>query len=132
MKDLQKSKIEYMRKSGSSYSIIADKLGLSINTVKSYCRRNGLGTVVQADQQDENLCLKCGAPLVHTPRAKRRKFCSDECRMAWWNEHPEAVKHKNTRTVVCGYCGHQFTVFGKRERKYCSRACYGKSKAVQL
>ena len=42
----QKNKIAEMRKSGMGYLKIAQALGLNENSVKTFCRRNGLtGTV---------------------------------------------------------------------------------------
>ena len=38
----EKSRLTTMRKAGSSYTEIADALGISKNTVKTFCRRNGL------------------------------------------------------------------------------------------
>jgi len=43
MKYLQKEQITQMRSEGFSYAKIAAALGISENTVKSFCRRNNLG-----------------------------------------------------------------------------------------
>ena len=40
MNTSQKQRIEFLRDKGESYASIADDLGISENTVKSYCRRN--------------------------------------------------------------------------------------------
>ena len=45
MNHQQKEDIRQMRAEGHSYAKIADRLGISENTVKSYCRRNNLGGV---------------------------------------------------------------------------------------
>lgn len=39
----EKKQIGKMRAAGMSYTRIAESLDISINSVKSYCRRNGLG-----------------------------------------------------------------------------------------
>jgi ribosomal protein L37E len=129
----QKEKIKQMRGEGISYSKIAVTLGISENTVKSYCRRNNLGGVGMgiANQVDDAFCRQCGALLTHTPSAKKKRFCSDQCRMAWWNAHPEAVNRKAIYSFTCDHCGTAFESYGNKNRKYCSRACYGKSKAVR-
>lgn len=129
----QKEKIKQMRGEGFSYSKIAVMLGISENTVKSYCRRNNLGGAGTgiANQADDILCGQCGALLIHTPSAKKKRFCSDICRMAWWNAHPEAVNRKAMYAFTCAHCGTAFESYGNKNRKYCSRACYGKSKAVR-
>ena len=45
MTDNQKTLIQIYREKGMSYKEIADALVLSINTVKTFCKRNGLGGV---------------------------------------------------------------------------------------
>ena len=40
---------------------------------------------------DAGFCPQCGALLTQTTGRKRVKFCSDNCRTAWWNAHPEKV-----------------------------------------
>ncbi len=129
----QKEKIKQMRGEGISYSKIAATLGISENTVKSFCRRNNLGGVGMgiANQADDAFCRQCGALLTHTPSAKKKRFCSDQCRMAWWNAHPEAVNRKAIYSFICANCSTAFESYGNKNRKYCSRACYGKSKAVR-
>ncbi len=44
----EKSQLFAMRKAGSSYTEIADALGISKNTVKTFCRRNGLTPEVES------------------------------------------------------------------------------------
>ena len=62
--------------------------------------------------------------IVQTPGRKRKRFCSDACRNAWWNAHLSLVKRKAVRTVVCAGCGQPFEAYGRTPRKYCSHACY--------
>ncbi|MHB1652329.1 MAG: RNA polymerase subunit sigma-70 [Desulfitobacteriaceae bacterium] len=129
----QKEKIKQMRGEGFSYSKIAATLGISENTVKSFCRRHNLGGIGMgnANQADGVLCCHCGMPLTHTVGAKQKRFCSDKCRMAWWNTHPEAVMRKALYPFTCAHCGTVFESYGNKKRRYCSRTCYGKSKAVR-
>jgi endogenous inhibitor of DNA gyrase (YacG/DUF329 family) len=133
MNEKQKTHIQDMRCQGVGYAKIAAALGISENTVKSYCRRNGLGGVASAapdaDAGGRSYCIQCGIPLVQTAGAKRKRFCSDRCRISWWNAHPE--KLKSAREFVCQTCAKTFKSYGKRERKYCSRSCYGLSKAAR-
>lgn len=128
----QREKIRQLRGDGFSYSRIAATLGISENTVKSYCRRNNLSgvSIGSAIQADGVLCHQCGSPLTHTAGAKQKRFCSDKCRMAWWNAHPEVVSRKAIYSFTCAHCGTAFESYGNKKRKYCSRACYAKSKAV--
>lgn len=133
MTQQQKEIVIKMRREGCSYSRISKALGISKNTVKSFCRRNNLGgvTLKSHNQIDNAFCRQCGAPLTHTIGAKQKRFCSAKCRMAWWNAHPEAVNRKAIYTFTCAHCGAAFESYGNKHRKYCSRACYGKSKAVR-
>lgn len=133
MKFQQKEAIRQLRAEGQSYTKIADTLGISENTVKSYCRRNNLGGVAftMTDPMEGTFCRQCGAQLKQSIGKKQKQFCSDKCRMAWWNAHPEAVNRKSVKLYTCQTCGQEFEGYGKRERKYCSRTCYGKANAVR-
>lgn len=114
------------RQQGYGYKKIAQIMGLSVNTVKTYCKRNALGGVVasQDSRGKEKVCKCCGAPLVQTPGRKPKVFCSDTCRTKWWNTHPELANHRDGRQVVCGHCGQAFSVSKNSTRKYCSHNCY--------
>ena len=117
----EKVQIGQMRKRGLGYTEIALSLGMSVNTVKSYCQRNGLKGAVRASiAVSENVCRQCGSVLKLTPGRKRRPFCSDACRLRWWHEHRELGR--NARTIICASCGKAFVM--DRMQKYCSHACY--------
>lgn len=133
MNQMQKERVSELRSSGMGYKKIAELLGISINTVKSYCKRSNLSGVAQfgSDLDQALYCPTCRFTVSQTPGKKAKKFCSDKCRLTWWNAHPEAINHKTSRSFSCASCGHEFEGYGKRERKYCSRACYGISKMVQ-
>jgi len=128
-----KEKITQLRSEGLSYSKIAAAISISENTVKSFCRRNNLGGIAAAnpDKQDGRCCRQCGKVLSPSSQLKTKRFCSDRCRMAWWNAHPEAVRRKAIYKLTCAFCGREFESYGNKQRKYCSRACYGKSRAVR-
>ena len=61
---------------------------------------------------------------MHTPGAKRKMFCSDACRVAWWNCHKDLVTRKAVYMIPCAGCGKVFKSYGNRNRKYCSHGCY--------
>ncbi len=119
MTESQKRQIHLLRKEGYGYSRIASELGVSQNTVKSYCRRNRL-TEDEKKAAINTTCLQCGAPVEQNEKRKQKKFCSDKCRMAWWNSHRSEVSH--TSTFVCANCQTEFKAYGVR--KYCSHSCY--------
>ena len=101
-------------------------LGLPVTTIKSYCSRNGFGGIADStnDSKNNDSCLCCGRPLIHIQGKKKKKFCSDKCRMQWWNSHQDQVKRKAIYEFECKCCKKKFTVYGNANRKYCSRDCY--------
>ena len=129
----QKEHISAHRASGASYGQIAKMLGLSVNTVKSYCQRNPiekeLPKPVEVACRDR--CPQCNAPLEQTPGHRQKRFCSPKCRMAWWKAHPEAMKRKKIASMECQHCGTAFLQYGSRPRKFCSRDCYLAHRHIQ-
>jgi endogenous inhibitor of DNA gyrase (YacG/DUF329 family) len=127
MNSNQKQRIEYLRAQGESYGSIAKELGISVNTIKSFCRRNNLGLGIKKERitsKTSDTCDNCGKVLVHTPGAKKKRFCNDKCRMAWWANHPEAVNRKAIYRFICPTCKSEFQSYGNAHRKYCSRTCF--------
>lgn len=111
---------------GLGYGAVAERLGLSENTVKSYCRRNHLTGV--AAKEPPVVCRECGVPLAFVPGRKGRKFCSEGCRRAWWRSHPELVHREAYYTLVCAHCRREYRSYGNKGRKYCSHGCYIKAR----
>lgn len=108
--------IQGLRYMGYGYKKIASILGLPVNSVKSYCRRNPI-------DKEHKHCVNCGIVIEMTPKKKEKKYCSDKCRLAWWNSHPNLVKRKTIYNYTCKHCGMHFQSYNKT-RKYCSRDCY--------
>jgi rRNA maturation endonuclease Nob1 len=98
-----------------SYATIGKRLGLSVNTVKSFCRRR---------TSDKLLCRNCGKALEQTPKQKAKSFCGDWCRRAWWKTHRDQIRKKALYRLRCLACGRHFESYGNRNRKYCSHDCY--------
>lgn len=124
----QKRHIQDMRRQGLSYAKIANSLGLSVSTVKSYCWRNNL-SVCNASKETENeenkdQCKQCGRYLEQTPKCKPKSFCNDRCRHAWWSAHRDRLNRKAIYHMSCAYCGKPFDSYGNKTRKYCCHACY--------
>ena len=129
MTDSQKKQIGKMRADGASYGMISDELGISINTIKTYCKRHGLGGVkvemnVPKQEKAEHNCQCCGEPLLQVLGRKEKRFCSDKCRYKWWNTHLDKVKRRANYNFVCAYCKKPFVSYGNKNRKYCSHECY--------
>lgn len=131
MQEVEKEKILELWKQGFGSSRIAKTLGLNTNTVKTFCRRNGLTsdrthipTLKKDKEIEKSRCKNCGIFITQKPGAKKKLFCSDKCRMSWWNGHPELVERKTKHIVICQNCGKEFAVYGGRIRKFCSHNCY--------
>ena len=102
-----------LRNRGNSYRQIANKLSMPLSTVKSILYRKAPANTAGV------LCKQCGKPLVQCRTGRTRLFCSQQCRVTWWTEHPgvssSAVSH------VCPACG---SVFLSSKAKFCSQECY--------
>ena len=122
----QKERISHMRLEGESYAGIADALGLSRNTVKSFCLRNlhPEPLEVQAVSAKSSICTQCGKGFVFCPGHRQRRFCSDQCRMVWWNSHRDLLKSNTKVEYTCVSCGKHFMGYARQQRKYCSHRCY--------
>lgn len=116
MTNEQKEEIMRLRMHGHGYADIGRALGISKDTVKSFCRRNGM------DNKDR--CRACGNPIVQKEKTKRRIFCCKSCREKWWTEHANMINRKAFYTFTCAGCGREFTAYGNSKRKYCSHECY--------
>lgn len=122
-----------LQRQGFGYRRIAALTNIAVNTVKSYCKRHPVN-VIENDTPSDAFCRQCGKPIFFTPHRKAKQYCSDKCRMAWWNSHRDQVNRKAYRTVICEYCGSSFEVYGAPKRKFCSPTCAAASrnKAVEV
>jgi len=124
MTTTQKEQILTLKNKGYGYAKISAMTGISQNTVKSYLQR------VDKKRQEEaqEVCLECGKPLTLNPSTRKKRFCSDACRNAWWNQRPELVNRKAYYNFECPWCGKKFTAYGNDHRVYCSRGCYAEAR----
>ena len=123
--DQQKKQIMAMRLRGDSHAVIADALGLSRNTVKSFCLRNSRSELNKRPASAlTGTCALCGKAFVLYPGHRQRRFCSDHCRMTWWNAHRDLLKSNAKVEHTCVCCGKQFMGYERQRRKYCSHVCY--------
>ena len=116
----EKMLITQQRQRGLGHAEIARKLGLSVNTVKSFCQRNGLKPIFKSTGTGNDTCRQCGSTLEHTPGRKKKQFCSDDCRLRWWHDHRDMSR--TAKRAKCAACGKEFMT--DRVQKYCSHACY--------
>ena len=95
--------------------------GTSLDSVKPQIKR-------ETELTGTRICPQCGKTVEPLTGRREKKFCSDVCRMAWWNRHSELVRRKAYYSLVCEHCGIPFESYGNKHRRYCSRACYLQSK----
>lgn len=133
----EKEKIKELRLEGMGYKAIATLLGLSRDSVRGFCKRNGIegdSCVVALNVEEKIkrnvLCICCEKPIKQRRQGRTRRFCSDGCRRKWWNENQDK-RNKNETALYkynCPYCGSEFSVYGNKNRKYCSHNCYIKDR----
>lgn len=117
----QHVELKTLREGGASHAEIAAILHMPTNTVKVYCYRHGIQLPKLLDAA--NICAHCGQALV--PRTKRKKrFCSDACRTAWWNGHRTQLHRRIVVQRACAYCGTLFESYPVQNRRFCSHPCY--------
>ena len=119
----EKEKIKISREKGSGYTEIAKHMNISVNTIKSFCRRNGLGGMKSKDE-NISVCGYCGKPIKQIVGRKKKRFCSDKCRNIWWKTHSNLIKKKANYECTCVSCGKIFISYGNKNRNYCSHSCY--------
>lgn len=121
----QKEEVAGLRWAGLGYTAVAKKMGMPKETVRSFCRRNGLaGEMARTVQPSDGQCRECGRGLQQKEGVKRRVFCCKECREKWWHSHPEQIRQRAVYSFTCAGCGAAFTAYGDARRKYCSHSCY--------
>ena len=136
MTDQEKVNVRRRRERGESYGAIAKIMGLNVNSVKSFCRREkiqvGVITVTDSDDSPElideqaiplttkqkRLCELCGEPVLVLSTGRPKRFCSDSCRIKYWRGSRKSYATEHT----CPNCGLIFK--GRKNRKYCSHNCY--------
>ncbi len=117
MKLQEENRINEMRLKGYSAASIAAVLDKPASTIRSYIHRH-------PEIPNTKICQNCGGYMLKTKDNGKKKFCSDACRMQWWNAHKDTVNRKAFYTLTCKNCGEEFESYGNKNRKYCCRACY--------
>ena len=123
----EKYQIEIFRIQGIGYTEIAKRMDISVNSIKTFCRRNALGGkrgYEAAGSISICACENCGKPVPQNTGRKKKRFCCDKCRNEYWNSHLEQVNRKANYEIVCRNCGKPFISYGNKNRKYCCHKCY--------
>lgn len=120
--EITRERVMELRRRGDSYGQIATSLGMSRNTVKSICRRADITIDQAAECEPAKACEYCNGHIDAAVVGQR--FCSAQCRMAWWHAHPERLNRQAIYTFTCAACGESFDAYGNKYRKYCSHPCY--------
>ena len=118
----EKIKVAQLQQKGWGYRRIATEIGISPYTGRSYFERHPVALDAIAEKAD--LCKHCGAELKHLPHKKKKVFCSQACRLAWWKAHPEQGTRNAYYSLICEHCGKEFVSYGNAHRRFCSRICY--------
>ena len=121
MEEQVKIKISELRNKGLGYKKIAVCLNVSVNTVKSICRRE---RICKLEIADKDVCKVCGNKLIRIKGKKKKKYCSDACRMKWWKNNQDKMNRKAFSIHRCKCCKREFTSYANDKRKYCSHECY--------
>lgn len=109
--------IHEMLQQGKNTTEISQVLGIPSSTIRAHIRRH-------PELYGGKPCRNCGKIMAQPAGRKVKHFCSDKCRMAWWNSHREQIQKKAYYTLICTHCGKEFESYGNQNRKFCSRDCY--------
>lgn len=133
MTDYEREQIYELRRKGMGYKAIGTALGLSRDTVRSFCKRNNLdgdGEVVKLNMEvmkaQNLLCLNCGQLMIVKAKGRPRKYCSNACRRTWWEKNQDKREKRDAAIYnhLCLHCKEEFSSYGNKNRKYCSHDCY--------
>lgn len=125
----QTDRIRELRSQGVGYRLIAQELNISRDTVRYFCKTQGLDGYAEEQippASGEGICLQCGAQIQQPDTGRRKRFCSDACRWKWWHENSEALLRPSAthQEVTCANCGKTFSAYRTKARRYCCHACY--------
>lgn len=116
----EKQQVMKLRSEGLGYKKISSELGISVNTIKSFCRANQL---TKEFTPTKSYCKNCGMQFCQT-KNKQKIFCSRSCKQTWWNQHRNQAKRTILEEHICPNCEKTFHAYDRENRKYCSHACY--------
>ncbi len=101
MDELQRQKIRKLRNQGYGYLRISQELEISLNTIRSFCIREGMNGYIKVGEKlkgKDNLviCKQCGKKFYQIAGRKKRDFCSDACCKVYWLLHKDKERRAAT------------------------------------
>ena len=133
MTENQKTQIRTLRQQGLGYQAIGSMLGLTRDSVRSYCKNHGLQGIpmvmelnIKERIKAGEVCAQCYGQIEKAKTGRPKRFCSEECRRMYWKDHRmEGNRSKGATYIMeCKYCHKTFESYGNRNRKYCCHQHY--------
>ncbi|HEP1452792.1 RNA polymerase subunit sigma-70 [Streptococcus pyogenes] len=121
----EKNLIRELREKALGYKRISGELGISVNTIKSFCRNHKL---TREHIVRTIYCKECGKELIQKEHTKKKIFCSDACKRKWWNGHRKSLSKTTMEEYICLNCHKKFKAYVAEHRKYCCHSCYIKAR----
>ncbi|MDD3107257.1 MAG: hypothetical protein PHP65_05635 [Bacilli bacterium] len=81
-----KNQIKQMSIEGKGYKKIAKELSLTPSAVRYTCNK------MTEDELLHGKCENCGIKIKSMKGKKKKRFCCDQCRWDWWNNHIKESK----------------------------------------
>lgn len=133
MNEIQRQKIRKLRTQGYGYLRISEELGISPNTIRSFCKKENIAGYIKVGEQlkgKDNLvvCKQCGKKFYQIAGRKKKIFCSSACCSVYWSNHKDKQRRFIPQKYECLICGKEYYEYPTRNRKFCSRECYYISK----
>ena len=135
----QRNRILFLKSKGCSLPEISERVQVSVNTISTDYREENLdeesfletvdNNTDENETEERDKCKFCGVPIFHIEGKRKKKFCSDKCRMSWWYRNRNNDNGESVYCFICEYCGTKFSVYGNKHRKYCSQDCFHKARS---
>lgn len=104
-----------------------------MESILTLMKATGRNSYSYLSRSNVRRCQYCGEVFETKGRGRPKKFCSDECRLAYNHKNPHPENWKSTRTAICPVCGKPFIASKeyKQRRIYCSHACANRGRAMK-
>ena len=120
----EKVTIYRLKRKGYTAADISKVTGVPYGTIRSVFSRH-------PEYKEEGVCQCCGKHFEITIINPFKRFCSKECKQAYWNNNRKIEHRKSTVKQICPCCGQEFINYGIKEQIYCSRDCYQRMRLIK-